>query len=225
MKISQTLPREISQGDRPPLKEDPRSIAIADRPKEKQGYSIVLTGPSGVGKGTLIEVLKNRHPQLYLSISATTRKPRPGEVDGENYFFMEREAFQTAIEKGEFLEWAEYAGNYYGTPRHNVEKQMSLGKIVLLEIELVGARAIAESLPEAYRIFILPPSLDELERRLRDRGTESEAAITKRLARAKAELAASSEFDLQIINDDLEKAIAQIEKAIGERNFGMMNDE
>ncbi|WP_204106624.1 MULTISPECIES: guanylate kinase [Spirulina sp. CCY15215] len=203
MKIAKTLPREIVQGDRPKI--------------EQQGYSIVLTGPSGVGKGTLIEALKDRHPHLYLSISATTRKPRPGEVNGEDYFFMEREAFQNAIKKGEFLEWAEYAGNYYGTPRQNVEQQIALGKLVLLEIELVGARAIAKSFPEAYRIFILPPSLDELERRLRDRGTESEAAISQRLARAQAELAASDEFDLQVINDNLEEAIAKIEKAIAER--------
>ncbi len=215
MKMPETLPREIIQPDRLPREEERPAIVPPNFANPKQrGQLIVLVGPSGVGKGTLIKALRDRHRDLYLSISATTRQPRPGEVSGRDYFFLKREAFQAAIERGDFLEWAEYAGNYYGTPRQNVEAQIALGKSVLLEIELVGARAIAKSFPEAYRIFILPPSREELERRLRDRGTESETAIHKRLERARGELAASPEFDLQIINDDLEAAIAKIEGAI-----------
>ncbi|MEM9538904.1 MAG: guanylate kinase [Cyanobacteria bacterium P01_E01_bin.42] len=213
--MTKTLLRELAPTDRPTSDREELRTLIQDCPQpHKPGRLIVLVGPSGVGKGTLIKALRDRHADLYLSISATTRKPRPGEVHGRDYFFLEREAFQTAIAREDFLEWAEYAGNYYGTPRQNVEEQIALGKYVLLEIELVGARAIEKSFPEAYRIFILPPSREELERRLRDRGTESEAAISKRLDRARAELAASPEFDLQIVNDDLEEAIAKVERAI-----------
>lgn len=222
MKMSKTLLREVLPTDRPTIEEEELRTLVSERsPAAKLGRLIVLVGPSGVGKGTLIKALSDRHDDLYLSISATTRKPRPGEVPGRDYFFLEREAFERAIERGEFLEWAEYAGNYYGTPRKNIEEQIALGQFVLLEIELVGARAIEKSFPEACRIFILPPSREELERRLRDRGTESEAAIGKRLKRARAELAASQEFDLQIVNDDLEIAIAKVERAIwGESEKG-----
>ena len=183
------------------------------------GKLIVITGPSGVGKGTIVLLLHTRHPELYLSISATTRKPRPGEIDGRDYYFVDRQKFTTMIQKEEFLEWAEYAGNYYGTPRNKVEEQINLGRLILLEIELVGARAITQIFPEAMRLFILPPSLAELERRLRSRGKDSEEAIIRRLARAKAEIAASKEFSHCIVNDDLEKTIQAVEKLIFEEKF------
>lgn len=178
------------------------------------GQLIAITGPSGVGKGTLVRLLLARHPELYLSTSTTTRHPRPGEVEGQDYYFVSRSQFTALIEAGQLLEWAEYAGNYYGTPRTNVESQIAQGRIVLLEIEVIGAQQIKQTFPEALRLFILPPSLTELERRLRDRGTDAKAAIAQRLQRAEAEIALSGEFDFQIVNDDLEKALAKIEQAI-----------
>ncbi len=181
---------------------------------EQPGKLIVITGPSGVGKGTLIASLLQRHSQLRLSISATTREPRPGESDGVEYYFLSKRDFETAILNQELLEWAEYAGNYYGTPKAQVLQQIELGNYVLLEIELEGARAIAKIFPDARRIFILPPSIEDLEARIRTRGTNSEESIAKRLSIAKKEIAASNEFDWQIINNDLEKAIAELEKAI-----------
>lgn len=178
------------------------------------GKLIVLTGPSGVGKGTLLRSLLERHPEFYLSVSATTRTPRPGEVDGQDYYFLTQDQFQAMIAANQLLEWAEYAGNYYGTPRAKVEEQINQGAIVLLEIEVVGARLIQKSFPEALRIFILPPSVAELEYRLRSRGKDSEAAMLRRLEHAKEEIAAREEFDLQIVNDDLETALVAIEAAI-----------
>ncbi|MFP4298339.1 MAG: guanylate kinase [Spirulinaceae cyanobacterium] len=178
------------------------------------GKLIAITGPSGVGKGTLVRLLLARHPELYLSISTTTRQPRPGEVAGKDYYFVSPAEFKTLIEKGQLLEWAEYAGNYYGTPRENVETQIHQGRTVLLEIEVMGAQQVKQTFPEAFRLFILPPNLAELERRLRDRGTDTEDAIAKRLQRAKAEIELSTEFDVQIVNDDLDQALAKIEQAI-----------
>jgi guanylate kinase len=178
------------------------------------GKLVVLTGPSGVGKGTLVRLLLARHPELYLSVSATTRDPRPGEIDGQNYYFVSKEQFEQMIRASQLLEWAEYADNYYGTPRLKVEEQIDRDRIVLLEIEVVGARKIKQTFPQALRIFILPPSESELESRLRGRGQDSEDAIARRLERAKEELAASSEFDRQIVNYDLETAVAELEAAI-----------
>ncbi|MEA5535429.1 guanylate kinase [Crocosphaera sp. XPORK-15E] len=178
------------------------------------GKLIVLTGPSGVGKGTLVRALLARHPDLYLSVSATTRSPRSGEVEGKDYYFLPRADFDKMIQQNELLEWAEYAGNYYGTPRAKVEAQINLGNTVLLEIEVIGAKAIKQTFPDALRIFILPPSFAELERRLRGRGTDSEAAMMRRLDRAKQELEASQEFDKTIVNDDLETALKHLELAI-----------
>lgn len=179
-----------------------------------KGQLVVLTGPSGVGKGTLVQRLLALHPDWFLSISATTRSPREGEIDGQSYYFLSKDQFQTWIADGKLLEWAEYAGNYYGTPREPVAAQIAQGKTVLLEIEVVGAKQIQQTFPEARRIFILPPSVDILETRLRGRGTDPESAIAKRLAQAKEELAAAPEFDYQIVNDDLEQALEELSQII-----------
>lgn len=178
------------------------------------GKLIVLTGPSGVGKGTLLRSLLQRHRDLYLSISVTTRAPRPGEINGKDYFFVDRPTFDRMVANGELLEWAEFAGNCYGTPRIPVEEQIQQGRWVILEIELEGARQICQTFPDAMRIFILPPSLPELECRIRSRGQDSEDAILRRLQRAHTEIDAAREFDIQIVNDDLEKALSRIEAAL-----------
>jgi guanylate kinase len=178
------------------------------------GKLIVLTGPSGVGKGTLMRSLLQRHPELYYSVSVTTRSPRPGEINGKNYYFISRSKFEQLIAQGEFLEWAEFAGNYYGTPREAVLNQVQSGKLVVLEIELAGARQIRTSFPSVLSIFILPPSFEELERRIRDRGQDTPEAIARRLHRAQEELQAADEFDIKIVNDDLATALNAIETAL-----------
>lgn len=172
----------------------------------------VITGPSGVGKGTLVGQLLHRHPQIWLSVSATTRAPRAGEVEGQSYFFLSRERFEQQVAEGGFLEWAEFAGNLYGTPRAPVEAQLAAGRPVLLEIELEGARQVRQSFPAAFQLFIKPPSFEELERRIRGRGTDSEAAIVRRLERAQVELAAEGEFDAALVNGDLEAALEELER-------------
>jgi guanylate kinase len=178
------------------------------------GRLLVLSGPSGVGKGTLLKQLLKRHPELQVSISATTRQPRPGEIDGQHYHFVGRAEFERMIEQGELLEWAEFAGNFYGTPKAPIAAAIAQGKQVILEIELVGARQVRACCPEIKQIFVRPPSAETLEHRIRSRGQDSEAAIAKRLNQAQVELAAASEFDVQIVNDDLETAIAALETAI-----------
>jgi guanylate kinase len=178
------------------------------------GKLIVLTGPSGVGKGTLLRSLRQRHPELYLSISATTRTPRPGEVDGVDYYFLRRAEFEEKIAQDAFVEWAEFAGNYYGTPRQSLETQMAQGHWVILEIEVEGARQVRRMFPEALLVFVRPPSFAELERRLRGRDRDSEAAIQRRLERAKEELQAADEFDVQVTNAVVEEAILALEAAV-----------
>jgi guanylate kinase len=172
----------------------------------------VITGPSGVGKGTLVGQLLERHPQIWLSVSATTRAPRQGEVEGQSYFFLSRERFEEQVAEGGFLEWAEFAGNLYGTPRQPVETQLAAGRPVLLEIELEGARQVRRSFPAGFQLFIKPPTLAELERRIRGRGTDSEEAIQRRLERARVELAAEAEFDAALVNGDLQQALAELER-------------
>lgn len=188
------------------------------------GRLVVLTGPSGVGKGTLLQLLLQRHPELRLSISMTTRSPRPGEVNGQHYLFTQRDEFQALIDQGQFLEWAEFAGNWYGTPRQPVDEWIQQGEWVILEIELHGARQIRESYADAFHIFLLPPSLAELERRVRSRGHDSEAAIARRLKRAEAEIAAADEFDMQVVNDDLDQALAAIEASLFARSPAPVQD-
>jgi guanylate kinase len=179
------------------------------------GRLTLITGPSGVGKGTLVQRLLAHHPQIWLSISATTRAPRAGEVEGEHYFFLSREAFEAQVAEGGFLEWAEFAGNLYGTPRQPVEAQLAAGRPVLLEIELEGARQVRRSFAAGFQIFVEPPSFAELERRIRGRGTDSEDAIGRRLERARVELAAAPEFDAVLVNGDLDAALAELERLMG----------
>ncbi|MEB3331710.1 MAG: guanylate kinase [Synechococcaceae cyanobacterium] len=175
----------------------------------------VLTGPSGVGKGTLVQRLLARHPAIWLSVSATTRAPRPGELEAQAYFFHSRTAFEALVSGGGLLEWAEFAGNLYGTPRQPVERHLAEGRPVLLEIELEGARQVRRSFPEALQVFLAPPSFAELERRIRGRGSDAEEAIARRLARARIELEAAAEFDAVVVNDELERALPELERLMG----------
>ena len=168
---------------------------------------VVITGPSGVGKGTLIRQLRDRIPELELSVSATTRSPRPGEEHGTDYWFLSREDFDRRVSEGGFVEWAEYSGNKYGTLRSELDLRVAAGHPVLLEIEVQGARQVAETMPEALRIFIAPPSPDALRTRLVGRGTDETEQIARRLAVAEDELAAQPEFPVVVVNDRLEDAI------------------
>jgi guanylate kinase len=171
---------------------------------------VVLTGPSGVGKGTVVAEVRRMLPDLWISVSATTRAARPGEVDGSSYHFWTEDRFTRAIAEGGFLEWAPFAGNRYGTPREPVEARLAAGESVLLEIELQGARQVRAAMPEALTVFLTPPSFADLEARLRGRGTEDEAAITRRLDRAREEMAAASEFDVVVVNDDVVRAAREL---------------
>lgn len=174
------------------------------------GRLTVLSGPSGVGKGTVVAAVRERYPQIWVSVSATTRAPRPGEVDGVQYRFVDRPAFLAMIEAGELLEYNEHFGNLYGTPCQPVLEHLAAGIPTLLEIELQGARQVRAQLPDAQFVFLAPPSWDELERRLSGRGTESPDLVAQRLVRARMELAARSEFGAVLINDDVERAAAQL---------------
>ena len=175
---------------------------------------IIITGPSGVGKGTVVKELLDRNKDIWLSISATTRNPRIGEKDGENYYFISDERFKDMIDKKEFLEWAQFAGNYYGTPLSSVNEKIEKGFIVLLEIEVEGAKQIKEKFPESLSIFLLPPSKEELEKRIRNRGTEKEEAIDRRLSRANYEIASSNQFDFVLTNHDVDETVKEVFKII-----------
>ena len=179
------------------------------------GNLTVLTGPSGVGKGTIVRKILDKHSDVWLSISATTRQPRPGEIDGQHYVFLEKKDFQEIIDKEGFLEWASFSNNFYGTPKQIVKEKIEEGTNVLLEIELEGARQIRKTFPEALQIFLAPPDLSELEKRIRGRGTESEQAIRDRLAIANRELISKNEFDAVVINDDINNAFSEIEGLMG----------
>lgn len=172
----------------------------------RRGTLFVMTGASGVGKDSIRKVAVPQLGDIHFSVSATTRGRRPGEREGLNYFYVDRERFEAMIAGGDLLEHAEYVGDYYGTPLAPVEATLAAGRDVLLELELVGARQVRERLSEAVMVFIAPPSLAELERRLRGRGTDDEAKIQKRLARARDEIRAVTEFDYVIVNDDLADA-------------------
>ena len=179
------------------------------------GNLTVITGPSGVGKGTIVRKILDSHSDVWLSISATTRKPRSGEFEGVHYFFLDKKNFQEIIDSEGFLEWASFSNNFYGTPKKLVKEKIEKGTNVLLEIELEGARQIRKSFPEALQIFLAPPNLSELEKRIRGRGTETEDSIRDRLAIANKELIAKKEFDAVIINEDIEKAFKEIEDLMG----------
>ncbi|WP_040359944.1 guanylate kinase [Corynebacterium durum] len=185
-----------------------------DKPKNEQGQGrlVVLLGPSAVGKSTVVHRLREEIPQLYFSVSMTTRDPRPGEVDGRDYFYVTREEFQEKIDAGEMLEWADIHGGLQrsGTPAGPVRDALSEGRPVLVEVDIVGARNVARMMPEANTVFLAPPSWEVLVDRLVGRGTEPQDVINRRLKTAKAELAAKDEFDVVVVNDDIDRAVAEI---------------
>ncbi len=172
-----------------------------------QGILVVVSGFSGAGKGTLIKAMLERYPNYALSISATTRKPREGEEEGREYFFVTRDRFEQMIEDGQLIEYARYVNNYYGTPRQYVFQQMADGKDVILEIEIQGALKIKERFPEALLVFVMPPSADELKRRLIGRGTETMEVIDERLHRAAEEAAGMTSYDYILINDKVDTCV------------------
>jgi guanylate kinase len=176
----------------------------------QRGRVFVIAGPSGAGKGTLVRELLQRFPSTWLSISATTRKPRRDEVDGRHYLFLAEDEFERLAEKGEFLEWAEVHGNLYGTPRSHVEKKRSQGLDVILEIDVQGARQVKAESPDAVTIFVMPPSSKVLEERLRGRGTESEEELRRRLENALEESRNIDDFDYVVVNDDLYRAVEEL---------------
>jgi len=175
-----------------------------------KGKTFIICGPSGVGKGTVVSRLMEADPTLYFSVSATTRAPRPGEVDGENYHFVTRERFEEMIAKGEVLEHTQYNGNYYGSPAGPIREQLAAGRDVILEIEVDGAMQVKERFPEALLIFVMPPSFRELERRLTGRGTESREEIQGRLAAARREMAMAPRYNYILVNDDVAGAAGRL---------------
>ncbi len=185
--------------------------------KNDKGLLLVISGPSGVGKGTVVKELLD--DTTVLSVSATTRKPRTGEQDGVNYFFYDKEKFESMIENDELMEWASYCDNYYGTPKSFVEEQINRGKNVILEIEVQGAMHIKEQHPEGVYIFILPPSLEELKNRIIGRGTETEEVINNRMAQVTRELSFAGEYQYLVENNQIEQAVADIRSIIRAEKF------
>jgi guanylate kinase len=182
--------------------------------EKSNGLLIVLSGPSGAGKGTICHELLQQQPEVKYSVSATTRKPRPKEVDGLDYFFRTQEEFQSMIQNDELLEWAEFCENYYGTPRFAVEQALQAGTDVILEIEIQGALQIKKRFPHGVFVFVVPPSMSVLSERIHKRGTESEEVIRKRLETATRELEYVTEYDYVIVNDELEKAVDKLKNIL-----------
>ena len=178
------------------------------------GNLFVVSGPSGAGKGTLLSQVIERIPDAWVSVSATTRSPRPGEIEGVHYFFLDIDHFKSLVEQDGFLEWAQVHDNFYGTLKKSVVDHMNAGDQVILEIDVQGALQVRKALPEAHLVFIEPPSLEELERRLRQRGTETEDVISSRMKTAEVELAQKMEYDVQVVNDDLERAVDELVEVI-----------
>lgn len=177
---------------------------------KKTGKTFIISGPSGVGKSTVLGALFSGRDDLYFSVSATTRQPREGEKDGKDYHFISPEQFNDWIENGEFLEYAEYVGNFYGTPKRYVDAAMAEGKDVILDIEVQGATQVHDQRPETVRIFIAPPSWEELERRLTARGTDTPEKIQRRLLRAKVELQMAGNYNYFVVNDSVERAVEEL---------------
>ncbi|MCI7079091.1 MAG: guanylate kinase [Veillonellaceae bacterium] len=182
----------------------------------RKGLLILISGPSGTGKGTVCDLLRQKHPEISYSISATTRQPRPGEQDGVNYYFYTKEKFREMIDQGQLLEWAEVYGNFYGTPKQKVLDRLDAGEDILLEIDTQGALNVMKVMPEGLFIFLLPPSLEELAARLKGRGTETEESLLRRLGAAVDEIKLATKYRYVVVNDkveDAEETIANIIEA------------
>ncbi len=181
------------------------------------GHLYIISGCSGVGKGTLLKKFLANNPQIILSVSATTRQPRIGEINGVNYFFVSEEEFEASVKNNEFLEWAQFSGNYYGTKKSFVEKTLAKGIDLILEIDVQGAKQVKEKMKEAVSIFIMPPSLKILEERLRGRHTEDEETVRKRLNEAEREIEAGKFFDYKIVNDNLDEALKCLQEIFNKK--------
>lgn len=180
----------------------------------RKGLLILISGPSGTGKGTVCDLLRQKHPEISYSISATTRHPRPGEQDGVNYYFYTKEKFREMIDQGQLLEWAEVYGNFYGTPKQKVLDRLEAGEDILLEIDTQGALNVMKVMPEGLFIFLLPPSLEELAARLKGRGTETEESLHRRLGAAVDEIKLATKYRYVVVNDKVEDAQETIAKII-----------
>ncbi len=194
---------------------------VGQSPVDGRGLVVVVSGPSGVGKGSVHAGLHGLLDGLEISVSVTTRAPRPGERDGVAYRFIDDATFERMVARDELLEWAEYAGHRYGTPRAPLDDAVARGRTVLLEIEVQGALQIRSRMPDALQIFLVPPAFEDLERRLRDRGTEDEATMQARLEVARGEMAAQDAFDHVVVNDELDRATSEVARLIGRARSGL----